>query len=296
VHWHLQVWDGPAGGAAPRVLLLHGTGASSHSWRAVAPLLAAHAEVLVPDLPGHGFTRTPASTDVSLPGVATALAALLRARDWMPTLIVGHSAGAAIGAQLVLQGLRPRALVSVNGAWLPLQGPLGTLFLPIARVLAGSPLAAPGFATWAALPGQVRRLLRSTGSSVDALGERCYRHLVTDARHVAGALRLMASWDLAPLEARLGELDLPVLLMAGSADSTLPPEQAARVQVRLPDGRVQVWPGRGHLAHEEDPQTLCDACAPWLRHEPPQAWVRSGAGRGAGGSSRGLGSGERCHG
>jgi magnesium chelatase accessory protein len=58
----------------PTVLLLHGTGASTHSWRALAPLLARRCTVVALDLPGHGFTGTPAEAEgFSLPAVASGI-------------------------------------------------------------------------------------------------------------------------------------------------------------------------------------------------------------------------------
>ncbi len=258
-----------------RLLLLHGTGASAHSWRALAPLLAAHhpaIDVLAPDLPGHGFTLTPAEHDVSLPAVASSLHTLLQHLAWRPDVIVGHSAGAAVAAQMVLQGAlpgQPAALVSVNGAWLPLRGAAGQWFLPLARLLSASPLAAPGFAVWAALPGQVRRLLRSTGSRIDSLGERCYRHLVTDRRHVAGVLKLMASWDLADLQRRLPSLTLPVWLLAAQNDRTLPPAESCRVLTLLPQAQCHHLSGLGHLAHEEDARAVLAYCLKAAAAAPP---------------------------
>ena len=56
MRWHVQVM-----GSGPVLLLLHGTGASSHSWRDLAPRLARHFTVLAPDLPGHGFSAQPAA-------------------------------------------------------------------------------------------------------------------------------------------------------------------------------------------------------------------------------------------
>ena len=51
LRWHVQVM-----GTGPVALLVHGMGASSHSWRDVAPLLASRFTVIIPDLPGHAFT------------------------------------------------------------------------------------------------------------------------------------------------------------------------------------------------------------------------------------------------
>ncbi len=40
LRWHVQRFGTELGSATPSILLLHGTGASTHTWREVAPLLA----------------------------------------------------------------------------------------------------------------------------------------------------------------------------------------------------------------------------------------------------------------
>ena len=252
LRWHVQHWPG-RDRRRPLVLLLHGTGSGAFSFRHLAPRLAGDFEVLAPDLPGHAFTQVPPTQALSLPAVAAALAQWLRQGGHQPALLVGHSAGAAVALQLVLDAaVRPRAVVAINGALLPLGGSVGRLFSPAARLLATNPLVPPMFAAWASLPGAARRLLDSTGSRIDAVGERCYAHLVTQAAHAGGALRLMASWALEPLEAALPHLDVPLWLLAASGDRTLPPAHARRVQALLPRARLVDLPGLGHLAHEED--------------------------------------------
>jgi len=250
-HWHVQHWHDAPRAARPSVLLLHGTGASAHSWRHLAPLLAAHHEVIAPDLPGHAFTR--GSGAVTLPAVATAVAALVQALGRPVHRIVGHSAGAAIALQCVLDGLlAPRDLVSINGAILPLRGPAWPWFSPLARLLAANPLVPQAFAWHATLPFVLPRLIEGTGSRLDAAGLDLYRRLVTDAAHAAGALRLMAAWDLEPLERALPALALPLTLIAAQGDRTLAPEHAERVQRRVAGARLVKLAGLGHLAHEED--------------------------------------------
>ena len=62
IEWHVQ----RKGLQGPSVVLLHGTGAATHSWRGVLPLLAEHASVLAMDLPGHGFSSTPPPAQMGL--------------------------------------------------------------------------------------------------------------------------------------------------------------------------------------------------------------------------------------
>lgn len=269
LQWHVQVFG--ANSPRPAVLLLHGTGASTHSWRGVAPLLAATHDVIVPDLPGHAFTGMPdggtASAQLSLPGMARALAALLHAlgcapgQAGAPAMIVGHSAGAAVALRMVLDGLAtPGVLVSINGALLPLGGWAGQLFLPAARLLAAVPLVPRVFARRAADPAVLRRLLDGTGSTLDEQGTALYGTLVANAGHAAGALGMMANWDLHTLAGDLPRLRTPLALVVGTRDRTVPPAHARRVHALLPPAArlpLRELPGLGHLAHEEQPELAC---------------------------------------
>ena len=190
--------------------------------------------------------------------MAAALAALLDTLAVVPDTIVGHSAGAAIAARLCLDHAVPaRTLVSLNGAWLPWGGLAGAVFPPAARLLAwNAPWVAPLFARRARRPEPLRRLIDGTGSSLDAAGAAYYQRLIGDPRHVAAALRMMASWDLVPLARDLPRLRPALHLLVGETDRTVPPDQAWAVKERLPGAALTRLPGLGHLAHEEQPQRV----------------------------------------
>ena len=279
LRWHVQHW--PADPGSPVALLLHGTGAATHTWRHVAPLLSAQGfNVIAPDLPGHAFTLTPAQHTLTLSAVAQSVGALLGPLRVRPDLVIGHSAGAAIALRMVLDGLiAPALTVSINGALLPPHGPLGRLFLPLARMLTVNPLVPSVFAAWAARPSVARRLLDSTGSRIDNDGERAYAHLVANAGHAAGALRLMASWDLQPLAATLPGWRAPLLLLAAQGDRTVPAAQAQRVhQLVGAASQCVLLPRGGHLVHEEDAAAvLAPVLAAWVQAAPGVARVAFGA-------------------
>lgn len=247
LRWHVQQL-----GQGPEVLLVHGTGAASHSWRDLAPLLAARFTVTTLDLPGHGFTCGVPRGGLSLDGMADALHALLQALRSKPMLAVGHSAGAAILARLCVdRRLEPAMLVSLNGALLPLSGAAAILFPPLAKLLALSTLPSRLF-VWGARDRQaVVRLLTGTGSTIDERGVDLYARLVRCRSHVDGALRMMANWDLRPLERALPRLPVPLLQIVGAEDRTVSPREAQRVAACVPGARTLTLPGLGHLAHEE---------------------------------------------
>lgn len=257
LRWHVQEFIPPESAqkhVAPVILLLHGTGSSTHSWREVAPLLAQHARVVALDLPGHAFTAMPHATEQSLPGMARHVANLLSSLSIAPTIVVGHSAGAAVAARMVLDhAITPKALVSLNGALLGFSGLAGQFFSPIARVLASLPMVARFFAWQSTDAATVERLIASTGSKLDARGMQLYGELVRHEAHVDAALAMMAHWDLQRLESELHKINIPVWMVAAQNDLTVPAEQAAQVAKELQFPELVIWPKLGHLAHEENP-------------------------------------------
>lgn len=259
--WHLQHWPRPR---APRILLVHGTGASTHSFRALAPLLAERASVLALDLPGHGRSGPPPGGDWTLPGLARQLATMLKAQRFAPDLAVGHSAGAAILVQAALhEGLPAGAIVSLNGAFLPFGGVAAPLLSPLARLLYALP-GVPGlFSSRAADPAVVRRLIEGTGSTLDEEGLALYGRLMRQPAHTRAALAMMAHWELQPLVRALPSLVPPLHLVVGTNDRAVPPSQAERVARLVPQARLHRLPGLGHLAHEESPAQVADLIASW---------------------------------
>lgn len=247
--WHVQVM-----GSGPVALLIHGTGAATHSWRNLMQPLAERLTVVAIDLPGHGFTS--ALQRAGPPQVARAIAALLDRLALTPALIVGHSVGAAIALTMVHERLaQPEAVVSLGGALLPFPGMAGVLFPIMARGLFANPFTASlASIALANAPGGVAAFMRrSTNSPIDAVGIELYGRLLARAGHTGGALALMANWQLEPLERALPGIKVPVLLIHGERDSTIPIKTSWTVSQRLPGSRVHAMPGLGHLAHEEQP-------------------------------------------
>ncbi len=261
--WHVQYAVHPDP-QAQTVLLLHGTGASTHSWRGLIPLLQAQRSVLALDLPGHGFTSMPQDAQIAqrctIAGMAQGVAAVLQALSVEPSLVVGHSAGAAIACRLSLDGLlAPQNLLSVNGALEPLDGWAGQFFSPLAKLLAKAPLVPELFSWRAAQADVLQKLLDGTGSQLDGQGQALYRQLIRNPGHAAAALAMMAHWDLHALWRDLPRLRTPLALVVGSQDVIVPPQAAQRVAAALlyqPKPSVSVLDGLGHLAHEEQPHAI----------------------------------------
>jgi magnesium chelatase accessory protein len=224
----------------------------------LAPSLAERFRVIVPDLPGHGFTDPLPAGRTTLPGMAAAIAELLATLEAGPALAAGHSAGAAILARMALDGcLAARLIVALNGALVPLEGLVGPIFSSMAKLAASSGFVPRLFARHAGLdPTLVADLLRDTGSRLDPRSLELYTRLARSPGHVAGALAMMAGWDLESLARDLPRLSTPLLLLVGRNDRTVPPAAARRVEKLVPAAELRYLPGLGHLAHEEAPERI----------------------------------------
>lgn len=247
LRWHVQ-----EEGEGPVVLLLHGTGASTHSWRNLWPLLRPHGRLMAVDLPGHGFTSRPA--DLSLNGMAGAVGGLVQSLGAAPDMVIGHSAGAAVAVRMALDGLvTPRLLVGIGGALEPFPGAAAFLFPQLAKLLFLNPLAPQLFTMTAGMPGEARRFLaRSTGSRIDLETAQLYGRLFRNRAHVSATLGMMASWDLVPLARDIPRLSPELLLLHGTEDKAVPPRVSEDVAARAANGRSLLLSGLGHLPHEEN--------------------------------------------
>ena len=247
--FHVQIM----GDGAP-LLLIHGTGASSHSWRDIMPILARDHLVIAPDLPGHAFTRGATRSDLSLHGMARALGALMRTLGLSPDIVVGHSAGAAIAIEMVDQkSITPVKIISFNGAFFPVAGPVGHFFSPLAKLIASFSFLNGIFARLVDRKA-VERLLDSTGSHLNEASIGHYQTLFTNEGHITGTLAMMAEWDLTSMRGKLRRLAVPLILVKATNDKTVPPETANEAANLNPLATVMTIKGLGHLAHEEDPQ------------------------------------------
>lgn len=271
--WHVQ-----EAGGGPLILLIHGAGGATQSWRGVFPLLAEDFRVIAIDLPGQGFSQLGNRSRCGLDAMAEDLAALSRQEGWVPELTVGHSAGAALAMRLwelgvpagapgqaaAIEGAPKGQIVSINGALENFGGAAGGFFSVMAKMLAANPFTASAFAT-TATQARAKRLIEGTGSHLDDVGIGLYQRLISDRSHVDATLAMMAQWSLDGLIRRAGKMAARTLLLTGAGDLAVAPRTSDRFAQRLPDAQVQSFSGLGHLAHEEDPGQVVETILRWAR-------------------------------
>lgn len=252
MQWHVQ-----RAGSGPSILLLHGTGATTHSFRDLFNDFLKDFSVMALDLPGHGFSKRLNNGRPTLERVSAAIANLLEHEKFAPEIILGHSAGAAIAVELAVKHLHEvRALVSINGAFYPFPGFAGQIFPAAAKLLFVNPFISHLFAFGAHNKDRVNRLIDSTGSKLTPEGLSFYQKAMQSSDHIEGTLAMMANWDLEKMASQIKELDMPMLQIIGDKDGTIEPSASLKTAELLASGQREVFKGYGHLVHEEVPKDV----------------------------------------
>ena len=95
-----------AGGKGPPLLLLHGYPQTNVMWHRVAPALAERFTIVIPDLPGYGWSAVPAADAEHAPYTKRAMAAvmveLMDALGFVRFGIAGHNRGGRVAYRLAL--------------------------------------------------------------------------------------------------------------------------------------------------------------------------------------------------
>lgn len=251
LHWHVQ-----RAGTGPAIVLLHGSGAATHTWRDVLPRLATHATVCAMDLPGHGFTTGATNAHLTLPAMANAVRELLRALDIVPRVLVGHSAGGAVALQLAAAW--PAVdVVGINAALAPPPAAM-SLLTPAVGWLARAGLTGVLTAKLAESDVVFDTLMRSTGSVIDPAQLALYRAFATSPAHAGAVMTMFAQWELTALLERLPAIPNRASLIVGQRDAWVPPSDTARIARAMPRAEVIALADAGHIAHEEHPARVCD--------------------------------------
>ena len=251
-NWHIQKF----GSTGKKLLLIHGTGASSHSWYPLIENLNLEFEILCLDLPGHGFTRALAKQKKQLMIIVDQISLLLRNIDFYPNIIMGHSAGAAVAYELAKQFETKPNTIAINAAFGQFSGLAGVAFPYFAKIASSTTIPARFLSLLASKEEIVRKLLASTGSIIPELQVKCYQYLFSNTEHVDGTLQMMADWDLGYFLDRLPEETAPIHFLVGDKDTTVPPHISKSWDQSMPNSSLTQFNGLGHLLHEESPSTV----------------------------------------
>lgn len=254
--------EGPREDAEP-IVLLHGTGASLHTWEGWAAALRGERRVISYDMPGFGLTGPAPDANYTIENYARVVIAVLDHLGVQRCVLVGNSLGGYVAwATTVLHPERVARLVLVDAGGYPYQSrsvPLGFRIArtPVLRDLMREVLPR------SVIESSVRNIYGDPGKVTPELVDR-YFDLTTRAGNRQALGERFAQTQPGELARRVPEIKAPTLIIWGGRDRLIPPDQGDRFHKEISGSQLKVFEALGHVPQEEDPAATVAAFREFL--------------------------------
>lgn len=254
-------------GAGPPLVLLHGFTGSARAWGDFGELLARSFTTIAVDIVGHGASDAPAALDhYQMPRAVADIVNAVRLAGYRRAHWLGYSMGGRTALHVAAAYPDAVARLVLIGASPGIDDPHERA----TRIASDEALAnriqregiepfvdywehIPLFATQRRLPTEVRARIRDG-------------RLACSPQGLANSLRGMGAGAQDPLHARLRDLTMPALVIAGSDDAKYV-DVGRKLAQAMHCAQFLSIPGVGHAAHIEAPGACADAVVPFLQEE-----------------------------
>lgn len=268
-------------GEGPAVLLIHGIGDNSETWRDLIPHLAQNYTVIAPDLLGHGRSDKPRA-DYSVAAYANGMRDLLSALGIDRVTVVGHSLGGGVAMQFSYQFpnmVERLVLVSAGGVTKDVHPALRLMSVPVVNEVmkllrlpgAGTAMRMLGTAVGALDGSRLRpgAMLHDTPDLVRVLSD-----LLDPTAYEAylRTLRAVVDWRgqvVTMLDRCYLTENLPVQLIWGDQDIVIPVAHAHLAHAAMPNSRIEIFRGSGHFPFRDDPMRFLRVLEEFLDDTAP---------------------------
>ncbi|GAB4354580.1 MAG: alpha/beta hydrolase [Candidatus Abyssubacteria bacterium] len=240
-------------GEGPPLVLVHGAGQDTVSWRYNVPHFARSHRVIALDLPGHG------KSGMVLPHISATddfvrfVWGVIDALNLERPVLAGHSMGSGICLAVALEhGPRLGGVVAVDGA----DKVVGVFGEEIHEAYINSPLD-----LMMEMSMESFRALCSTSTPQERIEEIAQDLLRIHPRVTASDTRAFNSFNISE---RSGDICVPVLFISGAEDFLVTPTMVRETASRFPNSQVVILDGVGHFPHTEAPERFNREVSEWL--------------------------------
>jgi len=245
-------------GQGPPLILLHGFGGCSYSWRFLAPELAQDHRVFTLDLKGYGLSDKPEDGNYAVSNQADIVAAFIRSQDLHDLVLIGHSMGGAVTLMTYLKlrsdhPARLQRLVLIDSAGYPQKLPW---FIWLAQApglgSVGGKLVSPRFAAAQVLKKCYYYDDKITEEQIDTYAY--YGSLPGAREAVVQTAKQIVPGDIDALVAKYKTISVPVLVIWGEEDEVVPLSVGKNFKRDIPNSELVILPKCGHMPPEEEPR------------------------------------------
>lgn len=254
-------------GEGPPLLLLHGLGASTFTWRRIVPKLARSHRVIALDLRGFGRSDKPFDQRYSAADQAALVAAFIRKRNLYGVILIGHSFGGNVALHTALdlehEPGRIARLVVMDAPALPQDFGEGSgLLLTPGLPYVAMTLVPPEF--------MARLLLRAVSAPGRRVPESDIRGYAAPYYDLGSRHALIATAQSIVQSSKRGmgkpysAIHQPTLIIWCRRDRIVPLKTGKKLRRLLPHARLKILNRCNHLPQDEVPQTLLATLRPFL--------------------------------
>jgi len=249
-------------GRGPVLVLLHSALNSAHSFRHVFDTLALTNRLIVPDLPGAGFSSKSIKFDYSLDSMADLLEQLLSELKIRKAVVGGVSSGGALAQKFVLKSAgKVEKLILIDSLGLNVRKNKSVYGLPSGTKLLSQ----------LSTPASLMKFYLSQFRSEEAVGiEDRMKYLdLMLKKSVPECSQKFLQANLNFEIREMTEIEKPTLIVWGERDKILPKSAAEKFVKKIPDSRYVMIPEAGHLPHEESPEDFVTVVLDFLKDGIP---------------------------
>ena len=252
------------GGSGPPLVLVHGLGGMATNWRLVAPELAGERRVVIPDLPGHGYSEPLRERQRALDPFVEAVLAVAEAEEALPAPFVGHSLGGLVSLHAAAR--RPDAvegLVLTAAAGISSSTRVSEAVVTVLGVVQPGKLAGRRARTLARTPWGRRFAFWWGVSDPAGLDPEMAHAFLQGPRLHSDTLTAGRALVAADPRTDLDRVTCPVLCLWGADDRWVPVSDGVEYARRL-RAPLRIIAGCGHLSIGERPDVVTHAIRTFL--------------------------------
>jgi pimeloyl-ACP methyl ester carboxylesterase len=249
------------------VVLIHGNGASTYSWRHALEPLATRYRVHALDLPGYGFSDKPDDGRYDAAWLEDHLVGYLDAAGVQRAVLVGNSMGGEVATEAAVRDpARVAALVLLGAGGLPQARADG---VPLSLRMLTWPVIGPALQR---LPirGRVAARLREAVYDPATLSEADIDVYYAAFASAGGGNAFLARLRAEPVDrsGSVSTIAAPTLVITGDTDRLVPPATARRYHELIRGSELLVLEHTGHLPQEERPERIVGEIVRWTDAHP----------------------------
>lgn len=245
------------GGGEECLLFIHGFGQNLYTWRHIIPSLRSNYRIISVDLKGFGKSPKPNDGCYTVYEQVRLLIRMIMKLNLKKVTLIGHSFGGGVSLITALylslydKGRLVRLVLMDNPAYEQKLPP----FVYMLRIPFLSDIGS------AIIPTdiQIRSVLRFSYLDESVITDDAVAAYAAPLNEPGGrqalihTARQMIPSDLGNLSAMYNKINVPVQLIWGAEDEIIPLEIGLRLKKALPNGRISILPGCGHVPQEEKP-------------------------------------------